>query len=315
MKNKRILLIGSGYMAGEYLKVLKALSCEVFVIGRNEEKAKALAGAYGYKGIGGGISGLDSAEPKSFDWVINSVSVDSLYAVTEACLDRGFKRILVEKPGAVYSKDLQVLQRKAIQKKAEIRIGYNRRYFTSVNMLKQRIKDDGGVLGCFFDFTDREKDIRAAEGSDYVKRWGWANSVHVIDLAFHLIGLPEQLQTFRHGGWKFHPSGNAFTGSGRTKSSLFSYYSTWAGGGRWNVEISTPRGRYKLSPLEKLIFCAKNQFAWEEIALPGDDDQSFKPGLYQMVNDVLQGRSKTTPTLKEQIELYKVIKRIFGYEN
>ncbi len=316
MKKKKILLFGSGYMANEYLKVLKALSCDVFIIGRNRQKVKALADSYGFKGCGGGTSGLKNVDCGDFDWVINAVPVDKLFEVTSACVQHGLSNILIEKPGALNLNELNALKKKE-KKGINIRVACNRRFYGSVQALRERIKEDGGIVGCFFDFTDREKDIfEAAKGSSFVDRWGWANSMHVIDLAFHLIGLPQQIKTFRDAGWKFHPTGNVFTGSGRSEKSLFSYYSTWSGGGRWAVEISTPEGRYKLSPLEKLAFCKKNQFNWEEKEFAMEHDTQFKPGLYKMVNEViLNNRPNTLPTLDEQIRLYKVTQKIFGYEN
>jgi hypothetical protein len=137
----------------------------------------------------------------------------------------------------------------------------------------------------------------------------------VIDTAFRLIGLPLDLTVFRDGSWPLHPSGTVFAGSGRTEKCLFSYFATWSGGGRWNVEVSTTAGRYRLSPLEELAFCRKNQFAWESVPLGDNDDDTFKPGVFKMVRQtVIEEDFSRTSGMAEQVELCGIADRIFGYD-
>jgi len=309
-----VLLFGTDAMAEEYLKVLKALSCSVNVVGRNSEKAAALARRYGYEGFGGGVSALDGRDLKGVRLVIVACAVEALEEVAGACLTKGVYKVLVEKPGALTLKGLNSLR--ALVGSTRLRIAYNRRYYNSVRMLRDAISHDGGALGCVFDFTDREKDILGShKAPEVVARWGWVNSTHVIDTAFYLIGLPDEIDCRRKGGWVVHPSGNVFVGSGESVSGVpFSYFSTWAGGGRWNIEISTSRGRYRLSPMEELAFCVKNQFSWQAILPPDDDDARFKPGVFKIVKSFLEnGDVDDLPDIKESVELGKVVERIFGY--
>lgn len=315
MKNKKVILFGSSYMAEEYLKVLKALDCEVSVVGRNEEKAKGLAQIYSCAGYGGGSRALKDIECGDADLAIISSSVESLKDLTIDCIGSGIRNILIEKPGALNIMELEAMS-KAVGTDNNIAVAYNRRFYNSVIQLKSAIEKDGGPLGCFFDFTDREKDVLDnPKSKDVIRRWGFGNSSHVIDTAFYLIGHPVEMSSLRAGSWECHPTGTAFAGSGRTEKCLFSYFATWAGGGRWDVEISTKEGRYKLSPLEELQFCKKNQFSWEKIALQDDDDAKFKPGLYKMVKKVLFDLDFSgLPTIADQIRFCAAVDRIFGYE-
>ncbi len=312
---KNIILFGSGYMANEYLKVLKVLDCRVTVVGRDESKAKNLASQYGYRGCGGGVSALKNVDIRSVDWVINAASIDSLDEINKACLKAGIGNILVEKPGALTLQELKEIS-SLEGNSGKIRVALNRRFYNSVQQLQRKMRDDGGALGCFFDFTDREKDVLRDWKKEVAQRWGWCNSMHVIDTAFYLIGHPEELTALRSGSFDSHPSGSIFVGCGKTRQCLFSCFATWSGGGRWNIEISTQEGRYKLSPLESLAFCRKNQFSWENIPFDDQDDEMFKPGLYKMIKTVVcAGDSSRLPTISEQIERRKLANRIFGYED
>lgn len=316
MKKRNILLFGSGYMAEEYLKVLATLKCNIFLVGRNEEKAKALARKYNANGFGGGVVVLNKISIPDIDLAIVATSVESLSEVALVCLERGIENILLEKPGALNLNQLKEIKAK-LNKNTRLVIAYNRRFYNSVITLAKKMKEDRGALGCFFDFTDREKDILSRGHSlEVIKKWGWGNSSHVIDTAFYLVGQPLEIYSLREGYYKCHPDGNIFVGSGRTKHCPFSYFSTWSGGGRWNIEVSTKKGRYKLSPLEELSFCRKNQFSWEDIEFPDDDDKKFKPGLYKMVKSTLiNNEFKNLPDIDEQIRLCKIINKIFGYED
>ena len=181
--------------------------------------------------------------------------------------------------------------------------------------LKHYLNDEGGPLGCFFDFTDREQDVlNAAKAPSVIARWGWANSSHVIDTAFYLVGRPIEMQCHRAGSWDCHPTGNIFSGCGKTSQGLFSYFGSWASGGRWNIEVATSRGRYKLSPMEQLQVCIKNQFTWQNVPLNVPDHGRYKPGLYNMVAAALTVEgAQQLPDLKEQIDLCHRVDRIFGY--
>ena len=312
---ENILLFGSSYMAEEYLKVIRALDCEVMVVGRDQAKASQLAEKYKAVGFGGGVNALDHISVKEIDLVIIASAVESLAEVACRCLIKGFNRILLEKPGALGLAGLEKIK-SLLKSGHKLGIAYNRRFYNSVIQLRKKINEDGGPVGCFFDFTDREKDILGSvKAKEVVQRWGFANSTHVIDTAFYLAGYPEEMHVLRAGSFEQHPTGNVFVGCGETPNCLFSYFSTWGGGGRWSVEISTRKGRYRLSPMEELQFCQKNQFAWETIVSPDEDDKLYKPGLYKMVSRVLAENFQDLPTIEDQIRLCQVTNRIFGYEN
>lgn len=307
---KKILLFGSSYMAKEYLKILKHFDEEVVVIARDSEKTKLLAQKYGYEGLGGGVLSLSNLNKDDFKLVIIATSIQSLKDIAIECLDQGYDNILVEKPGSISTAELGEMEKKL--DKQFLRFAYNRRYYPSVLRLRQLLLKEK-IQGLFFDFSEREIDILGSNKSDKVlQKWGFANSSHVIDTSFFLVGYPFQLVSQRRGFLPFHESGYTFTGSGKTEKADFSYYSSWCSGGRWRIEISTNRGKYSLSPLEELYFCKKDQFNWDKIDVELGNP-SLKLGLKQLVHEMINNKSLFLPDIKEVIELSKVTDKIFGY--
>jgi predicted dehydrogenase len=317
MSSKQVIIFGSSYMAEEYLKVLKHLGTKVSVVSRNKKNANALAEKYGYKGYGESTEALKNFTPQDTDLIIIASAIPSLKEITIACIEKGFKNILVEKPGAVDYKEIKEIKKKMTQK-TTLRYAFNRRFFSSVKQL-HTITQEEKITGCFFDFTERQKDVinNTRETKEVMARWGLANSIHVIDLAFYLIGKPKKMTSQTYGSWQVHPTGNIFTGCGETSKCPFSYFSSWNGAGRWDVEITTNKGRYKLSPLEELQFCEKDQFGWTKLALPTEDHPELKPGLLEITTKALENLAfaNNLPDIDELAEIFKITNKICGYEN
>ena len=62
-----------------------------------------------------------------------------------------------------------------------------------------------------------------------------ANSTHIIDLVFHIMGSPKIIGSI-FGSLKWHNRGAIFTGNGLSKNNVpFTYHANWAGPGRWSV--------------------------------------------------------------------------------
>ena len=76
--------------------------------------------------------------------------------------------------------------------KTEIFVAYNRRFFDSIIKARQIVNEDHGALYCRFDFTEASDQIEVLKTKQNIKEnWLYANSTHVIDTVFHLIGCPK----------------------------------------------------------------------------------------------------------------------------
>lgn len=300
-----ILLVGAGYMAKEYAKVLKAMKLQFVAVGRSKNSSDAFMAEVGIKAESGGL-GIWLKNNKAPNQAIVAVTEDQLGVTTKQLIVAGVKRILVEKPGGLNYTDISQVGSLAKRKKATVFVGYNRRFYQSVTMARQIINKDGGVTSFTFDFTERSHIIeKLPQSSEIKKYWFIQNSTHVIDLAFFLGGNPKKLNSNIAGRMPWHPAGAIFTGSGSTKNNIpFSYHANWMAPGCWSIEVNTLRHKLLFSPLEKLQIKKRNVTSFEDITLYDKIDTDFKPGLFKQVQSFL-GTGRDLLTIAEQIQKLK----------
>ena len=289
LKEKNIWLIGAGYMAIEYAKVLQDMNIPFKVAGRGIKSAINFEKKTGLAVQTGEVNNfLKQIKELPFAAIV-AVSVEQLATVTQLLLKKGVKRILVEKPGGLNLEELEELNHEAKKQNADIFVAYNRRFYTSTLKAKEIINKDGGVTSFNFDFTEWSHIIKDLKIPDIVKKqWFLANSTHVVNLAFFLGGIPKEIKCYTTGGLSWHPSASIFCGAGVTEQGLlFSYHSNWEAPGRWGVEIFTRKHRLILRPLENLYIQKIGSLNYEEIILDDSLDHKFKPGLYKQVETFL----------------------------
>lgn len=306
--DEEIVVAGAGAMASEHLVALLAVGVareRVVVAARRPEQAEQLAAAHGVR-----PARLDEVEAET---AIVAVAEDALVPVAKGLLRRGARRVLVEKPGALAAAELAELQRYD-----HVFVAYNRRFYPSVVRARELVEEDGGAIAASFDFTEVERLVladakRRGLPERILHRWGIANSLHVIDLAFFLGGDPESLVAERSGSLPWHPDGARFAGSGRTTGgALFSYLAAWDGAGRWGVEVTTRERRLVLRPLEELQEQRRGSFALEPVEL-SDEPSGVKPGLTGQLAAFLAGDTRFLCGIGEAVARLELAEKIFGY--
>ena len=114
--NSRVLLIGSGFMAREYLKVLASLGNEVIIVGRSEEKIRALKSDYpNFEYFSGGLENFLEQHSDIPEFAINAASINQLRSTSILLMDAGVKYILLEKPGDLTLSGLNEIKLKSIE--------------------------------------------------------------------------------------------------------------------------------------------------------------------------------------------------------
>lgn len=309
--NEKILLAGAGSTAIEYAKVLKALNRPYIAVGRSKESAQKFESATKTKAFTGGVETWLDAQNNFPKIAIVAVSEKNLGSVTQSLLRRGIRTILVEKPGGYTADEIRQVDRIAAEKNAHIYVAYNRRFYASTKKAEEIIKNDGGVLSFYFDFTEwghkipEEKKI-----SGETHEWFLNNSTHVIDMAFYLCGMPKKISCYAARGISWHPNASIYAGSGICENeALFSYHANWESAGRWGIEIITPKHKLIFRPLEKLQIQNIGDADTKEVALGDSLDIAYKPGFYREVESFL-GNKDGLLTISDQAKMLSWYEKI-----
>ena len=309
-----IWLIGSGLMAQDYMKALKALEAPTTVVGRGAASAKSFEEATGGPVVQGGLDAYIASGAKLPDAAVVSVGVEQLAPTAKALLRAGVRKLLLEKPGGVDSAQVREVAALAASLRAEVVLGYNRRFYAPVLAARKMIAEDGGPTSFTFEFTEwSHVSATLTKPADVMANWFLANSSHVVDTAFFLGGAPEQIACFTSGALDWHPDCAVFAGAGLAAGNVpFSYHANWAAPGRWGVEVLTAKRRYIFRPMEQLHVQEIGSVAVNRVELDDALDTEFKPGLYLEVRNFLEGRLEDFCTIEEQARRMNVYDTMCG---
>lgn len=287
---KNILIVGTGPMALDYAKVLAAQNISFEVVGRGEESALIFESETGVKPFIGGLQKyLEKNSLPDNSYVIIATGTEALMVSLLSVLESGANKVLIEKPAAISIEELIDNEVKLKPYSKKVFVAYNRRFYASVMEVQKMIEEDGGLQTMHFEFTEWAHKIEPLKKANGVKEnWFFANSTHVVDLAFYLAGKPAQWQAYsKSGALKWHSKTN-FTGAGITeKGVLFSYLSNWESAGRWAIELLTEKRRIYLKPMESINVQEKGTIAVVEHKFDDAVDIQFKPGLKKQVDAYL----------------------------
>lgn len=312
---KRVILVGAGYMAEEYIKVLKDLDVYFEVIGNGQKNAEKIRKEYDIPVHEGGLEKyMESNDITSFDYAINAVNTRNLGKVSAELLRGGVKNCLIEKPGFISKEESEEVL--SYSDKKNVYIAYNRRFYESVNRGMEIINEDGGARSLAFEFTEWRHVFDSLPRKEYLNYLFLANSSHVVDTAFFLTGgIPETIDSFVSGtdAIDWHRNASVFSGAGKTYNGvLFSYSANWDAPGRWGIEINTRYHRLIYRPLEKLQLMDVGSVKTYEPDIDYSLDEKYKPGLFLEVECFLNGEKDKLCSVKEQADKLSLYEKISG---
>tara|TARA_B100001248_G_scaffold242036_1_gene209280 strand:- start:19 stop:1038 length:1020 start_codon:yes stop_codon:yes gene_type:complete len=330
LKIEKLWIIGTGYMSKEYVKVLTHLNKKFTVIARGDISANNFKFETGISPL---LGGLNVALKNNIapEIAIIAVSIEELFQCTKSLLLAGCKKILVEKPAVTSIKEIKELIELKKQTNSEIFVAYNRRFFKSIIELKKKIKDEEGISSLNFEFTELgynfknqdksktkilDKDLTEKFSKKILEKWLIANSSHVIDLVFYLIGTPQDNNSafFYLGESEWHKP-MKYCGAGLSKKNIpFSYQANWDAPGRWSIEVLTKYMRYILRPMEELHCIRLGEFESNKVELNSSPSDNFKSGLLEQCISFLSNNYVNLCSIENHCEHYKYYLRIAGYE-
>jgi predicted dehydrogenase len=312
-----LILVGAGGMTLEYVKVLRNLRHEFTVVGRGRESGVTF---FQNSGIMPFLGGVDRylAECGAPDTAIVAVGIEALAEVAAQLLNSGCRRLLVEKPGGNFRREIEALAYLSDERKAKTLIAYNRRFYAATFAAEERIQADGGVESFNFEFTEWNHVVASlVKGRGVKERWFLGNSSHVVDLAFFLGGSPEEISCYSLPGERitWHPASAIFAGAGQSdKGALFSYRANWQSAGRWQVELLTAKRRLLFAPLEKL----QEQKIGTTRIEPAEGvnyalDEWYKPGIYRQTEAFLAHDDARFKTIQQQANALNILWKMANY--
>lgn len=314
---RSVLVIGVGKMGAAHLQVLAELAPDVVTGWAPGSRPRAVE-----RDVGGAVVRRDELQATLAavrpTHVIVASPVETLTPIAIEVMKAGVKHLLIEKPAAMDQCECGLLMACAAETGAEIHVAYNRRFYASVRGALTHMRAAGeSIESVLFEFNEAMPAQGPGAVPEVKARWLLANSMHVIDTAFHPVGLPDmQRSRFQHSGeLSWHPAGSVFVGSGETVTGVpFACHANWNAPGRWGFEWMTKSTRYVFRPMEKLSVMRRGRFDLEPMALDDEIDSRFKPGVYHQNRAFLAGdRAAGLVALPEAAVLIPLAQKIAGY--
>ena len=169
--------IGAGYMAQEHAKAFKYLGCQVSAVTSRFGSPNLIEFQKQFDGSKIYNSWFEMISSKTLDAIVVCTPPEFSTETFPLLLSNGVPA-LIEKPGALDSKDLEVLTRG----NNKIHFAYNRRFYESILQLRNLVSKRG-----FFNFELVELDVKSKLDRIQILK---TNSVHMLDLIRFLIPEP-----------------------------------------------------------------------------------------------------------------------------
>jgi predicted dehydrogenase len=279
----RIGIVGSGYMASEYLKASEAVEGIDFVsiFSRNKGTASALAKQFGVSKIANSVEDFFGL---NLDFIVVCVPELATFEIITTFSKVGVP-LLVEKPVGLTLAEALAIENYAKVSSIQIFAALNRRFYRSSQNVLEELAESSEKR--FIQVNDQENTLAAmaaGQPQQVVDNWMFANSIHIIDyIAVVCRGEP----TVQYK--KITPlNENAFV---LLASIVFSsgdealYICSWNVPGGWSVNISTASKNWQLSPLEIARSRGLGDRQYKQFELdPIDSD--YKPGLVRILMEL-----------------------------
>ena len=314
MKIIKIAIIGSGYIANEYAKVLKKIkNCKISgIYSRKYIKAKLFAKKHNVKIIGRSIE--DLYMQTRADAVIVAVSPDSLRSITKEIFKFSWLS-LIEKPLGINESEAKSINKLSRDLKRRSFIALNRRHYSStlksIDLLKL---DNSKRIINIYGQEDLNKIKKLKFNKKIIDNYMYVNGIHLIDyMTIFCRGKIKKIE--KPIKWKGYKRGYVLSVFYFSSGDIATFSTIWNKPSPWQVIVTTDKQRIELKPLEncKLIILDKKiekNYKIDQI------DKVFKPGLYRQTNEFIKNISNPNKSLMDinhGYKLMKILKNIYKH--
>jgi predicted dehydrogenase len=304
-------VIGSGYMAREYLSACNYVSGIKIdaIFSTNHSTASLLAQDYKISHLCNSL--VDLMSVNEIQAVIVCVPESETEKILEICANYPVV-VLVEKPAGL---NLESASRIVhfFEKSNNCFVALNRRFYSSSIHLLDSLKLEKGTR--FISIVDQE-DLIAAEFAgqprEVLDSWHFANAIHIID--FIVLLARGDVVEFKRSRFELDSSAYVITTSIFFDSGdVVEYKCFWNTPARWSVEVNLGKKQFRLKPLESVSEIELGQR--QHVAINLDEDDSLaKPGLIKMLrgleSQVITGKSELV-SVQRAFETMKMIGMIY----
>ena len=311
MKIINVAIIGSGYMANEYAKVLKKIKiCKISgIYSRRHFKAKLFANKHNIEIIGQNIKDLYIRSKA--DAVIVAVSPDSLKLVVKEVFKFPWNS-LIEKPLGINVNDAYDINKIAKKLKSKSFIALNRRHYSStlksIDLLKL---DKSKRIINIYGQEDLNKIKKFKYSKKIINNFMYVNGIHLIDY-MTLFCRGKIVKIEKVVKWQgLKKKGFVLCTFCYSSGDVATFSTIWNKPFPWQVIISTSKQRIELKPLEICKLYRVNQKT--HISYKVDKiDKIFKPGIYKQTNEFVKSIKKPNKKLMNISHGYNLMKILKG---
>ena len=184
MSNKylKVLVLGAGNIGLEYARILEDQNIEYKIISRSCSPKITNANV-----INEDIFNIPINRIKSFSHIIIAIQPHLTFSVLKYLIENTESSILVEKPLSLFAKCIQDIKIDDFENR--IYVAFNRRFFPSVIYAKKLLEGQDITASnvCITEMSDR-----IIGPNEVIERWGMANTIHILDLIFYLVGFSNE---------------------------------------------------------------------------------------------------------------------------
>ena len=309
----KILFIGAGNIAKQHLIVLEKLIDLKYswVCARTSSKSKKLAQFFLMKHIEDNYENFVEKNKKKIDGIFILVSGDQIFKISKRVLK--FKiPVFIEKPPGLNIKQLNELNNLSKKYKTSNLVGYNRRFYSIIQILKDKLKNEK-IISAHVEAHERLWILNNKRINKIIlKSWIYANTTHVLNLLLFLLGDFKKVISFKKNNFNKKYIEVNTSALIEFKNRIFTTFkSNWNVPGGWLIKIFCVKNTYILDPLEKCIVINK-KFKKKEIKSE-KYDLKYKYGFYLQKKFFIQiiKKKKYYNDLENILTTFKLIKKIF----
>lgn len=175
----RLGIVGAGAIVQSHIDAARLSGFVPTVICGREGSNRALKISEGNYGLAV-ASDLSELLQFDLDAILIAVSTEEAAGVLDRCLERKLP-ILIEKP---ITSDPAVLKRLNESASDQVRVAYNRRFYSSISKLKEEVVDQSGLVQVVIPELSMASETRLEERVRAVLE----NSVHILDVLGFVFG-------------------------------------------------------------------------------------------------------------------------------